>query len=182
MLNHKIKRLFGLIKILLYKLLYSKRIHFSTIPCIYGTTNFYIEKNAKINIGNKMSSRNNIEIYCVGDGVIKIGDNCFFNNNFNMSCAKKIEIGDNCLFGNNVSIHDNDHDYKMDLNKLEASNICIGNNCWIGCNVIILRGVKIGDNCVIGAGTIVKENIPSNSLVYNKKETIIKEIRGCNES
>lgn len=78
--------------------------------------------------------------------------------------------------GNNSSIYDNDHDYKTSLSKYVSEEVLIGNNVWCGCNVVILKGVKIGDNTVIAAGTIVNEDIPSNSLVYQKNELVIKKI------
>lgn len=36
-----------------------------------------------------------------------------------------------------------------------ASEISIGDDCWIGASVQILDGVKIGNGCVIGAGSVV---------------------------
>lgn len=51
-----------------------------------------------------------------------------------------------------------------------CKKIKIGNNCWIGSNVIILPGVEIGNNVVIGAGAIIAKNIPDNSTVIQKKE------------
>lgn len=41
----------------------------------------------------------------------------------------------------------------------------VGNNCWIGSNVVILKGVEIGDHCVIGAGVVLRESVPSGSIV-----------------
>lgn len=43
--------------------------------------------------------------------------------------------------------------------------IDIGNNTYIGNEVIIMPGVRIGNNCVIGAGAIVTKSIPDNSVV-----------------
>ena len=45
-----------------------------------------------------------------------------------------------------------------------AKTIEVGNNIWIGGNVVVLPGVKIGDNVVIGAGSIVTKDIPSNVI------------------
>ena len=54
----------------------------------------------------------------------------------------------------------------------------IGNNVWIGGNVIILKGTTIGNNCVIAAGTILaNKTIPDNSIVYGKTSLVIKEIQ-----
>ena len=50
---------------------------------------------------------------------------------------------------------------------------------WIGAGSIILRGVSIGDNCVIAAGTIVNKNIPNNTIVYQKRTTVLNDIYEC---
>ena len=47
-----------------------------------------------------------------------------------------------------------------------ASPVKIGNNVWIGGNVVILPGVTIGDNCTIGAGSVVTKDIPASSIAY----------------
>jgi acetyltransferase-like isoleucine patch superfamily enzyme len=33
--------------------------------------------------------------------------------------------------------------------------IYVGEDCWLGGNVIVLPGVKIGKGCSIGAGSVV---------------------------
>ena len=42
--------------------------------------------------------------------------------------------------------------------------VVIGENVFIGLNVIILKGAEIGDNSVIGAGSIVRGKIPANCM------------------
>jgi len=49
--------------------------------------------------------------------------------------------------------------------KLINLPVNIGNNVWIGGNVIIIGGISIGNNCVIGAGSLVNINIPDNCVV-----------------
>lgn len=177
MINSVISYILGLIKIYLYKLTYFKRISFGLNIKKNKTTNFYIKKKSKVLIGKSYRSRNNVSIYCCDEGTIRIGNNVFMNDNCTISCRKSVTIGDNCILGNNVSIYDNDHDYKNDMNKYKCDSIKIGKNVWIGCNAVILRGTKIGDNCVIAAGSIVSGKIEAESLIYNKKELIIKEIK-----
>ncbi|WP_455266069.1 DapH/DapD/GlmU-related protein [Phascolarctobacterium sp.] len=53
----------------------------------------------------------------------------------------------------------------------------IGSHCWVGSNVVILKGVTIGDNCVIGAGCVITEDIPSNSIVTMDRKLLIKSIK-----
>lgn len=40
----------------------------------------------------------------------------------------------------------------------------IGNHCWIGSNVTILKETHIGDNCVIGAGLVISGKIKDGTL------------------
>lgn len=61
----------------------------------------------------------------------------------------------------------------------KTSKIIIGSNCWIGSNVTILMNAKIGNNVVIGAGCIINSDIPSNSIVINKQNLVIKSIELC---
>ena len=43
--------------------------------------------------------------------------------------------------------------------------IVLGDNVYVGNNVIILPGVTIGNNVIIGAGSIVTKDIPNDSVV-----------------
>lgn len=52
--------------------------------------------------------------------------------------------------------------------------ITIGNNVYLGNNVIILPGVHIGNNVVIGAGAVVSRDIPDNSLAVGVPARVIK--------
>ena len=52
--------------------------------------------------------------------------------------------------------------------------ITVGDNVYIGNNVIILPGVNIGSNVVIGAGAVVTRDIPDNSLAVGVPARVIK--------
>lgn len=52
--------------------------------------------------------------------------------------------------------------------------ITIGDNVYIGNNVIILPGVTIGSNVIIGAGAVVSRSIPDNSLAVGVPARVIK--------
>lgn len=41
----------------------------------------------------------------------------------------------------------------------------IGNDVWIGRNVIVLPGVSIGNGAVVGAGSVVTKNVEKYSIV-----------------
>lgn len=51
--------------------------------------------------------------------------------------------------------------------------ILIGNDCWIGDNVIIMGGVRIHDGAVIAAGSVVIKDVPPYAIVGGNPATII---------
>ncbi len=148
--------------------------------------NAYIKKiilkmlyRGNIDFGKKVTFRRRFNVFIDKGGKLKIGNNCFFNNDCSINCCRDIKIGNDCLFGENVKIYDHNHRFsKRDVlireQGFKTSDVVIGNNCWICSNVIILKGAKIGDNCVIGAGSIIKSNIDSNSIVFENKIEVIR--------
>lgn len=50
----------------------------------------------------------------------------------------------------------------------------IGNDVWIGDNVIVFQGVDIGDGAVVLSGTTVTENIPPYAIAYGNPANIFK--------
>ena len=132
-----------------------------------------------INIGKGTSVRKGFYLRTAGSGYIEIGEGCFFNRFFSGQCFEYIKIGQNCIFGENVKIYDHNHEFRY-LNvaiKDQGFNIkgvSIGDNVWVGSNVVILKGVHIGNNSVIAAGSIVKSDVPENSIL---RSTGIEPIR-----
>ena len=91
---------------------------------------------------------------------------------------EQITLGNHVMLGANVCIYDHDHVFRQpgvmrDLGYTTAP-VTIGDNVWIGAGVMILKGVTIGSGSVIAAGTLVNQDIPENSLVYNRRELVIK--------
>ena len=135
----------------------------------------------KICIKGKVLMRKGRFINISENGLLVIGDNCFFNNYCSINCKNKIIIGDDCLFGEGVKIYDHNHKfYDTSLKIREQGYSCdeikIGNNCWIGSNVTILKGVKIGNNVVIGANCLVYKSVPDNSIIKNDTQIHIEQL------
>lgn len=65
--------------------------------------------------------------------------------------------------------------YRKYVPDLEITKpITVGNDVYIGNNVIILPGVNIGNNVVIGAGAVVSRDIPDNSVAVGVPARVIK--------
>lgn len=110
---------------------------------------------------------------------IEIGENFYSNHNLTILDGNKVTFGNNVFIAPNCGFYTAGHplNYKERNEGLEyAKPIKVGNNVWIGGNVVVLPGVTIGDNVVIGAGSIVNKNIPSNSVAVGNPCRVIKEI------
>jgi acetyltransferase-like isoleucine patch superfamily enzyme len=85
---------------------------------------------------------------------IHLGDNIFINKGCVVQGAGLVFIGSNSLIAPYVQIYSQEH-CKEDYKKTISRRIVIGSNCWIGANVIILKGSHIPDNTIVPAGAIV---------------------------
>lgn len=127
---------------------------------------------AHVRLGVKLRVRFGV-IFNVMSGSLVIGDRVFFNNYCSINCRDSIIVGDNVLFGESVKLYDHDHAFTARLgvlkNDFKTEGIVIGNNVWLGSNVIVLKGVTIGDNAVIAAGSVVSKNVPASHIFINGK-------------
>ena len=146
-----LKRIFSYVKKLIWNIFYFGRISIGKNVIFYSDTHIVIDEK----------------------GVLKIGDNCFFNNGCALNALGCIEIGKDSIFGENVKVYD--HNHRFELNGVpfkkqgyDVKKVVIGNNCWIGSNTVILAGVTIGDNVVIGAGSIITKDIKDNQVVVQE--------------
>lgn len=110
------------------------------------------------------------------NAILEIGSNTYISANALIRVAKKIKIGNQCSISWNVTIMDSDfHDYYVDDKLVDnTKEISIGDNVWIGNNVIILKGVNIGDNSIIAAGSIVTKDVSPNTIVGGNPIKILK--------
>lgn len=137
-----------------------------------------ISPTAQVELGQDVTLRSFVCLEVGSEATFKLGNRVFFNNHCSIRCEHHIEIGKDTMFGDGVRIFDHNHQYsnyhieKISFNK---GPVIIGKNCWIGSNVVILKGVTIGDNVIIGAGAVIHKDIPSNSIVVSKEELVIKE-------
>jgi acetyltransferase-like isoleucine patch superfamily enzyme len=124
----------------------------------------------KVKIGKHTTWRNNFNLMISNNGSVTIGYNCFFNNGCSINANNLVKIGNGTIIGENVKIYDHNHKFniiKKPIKEQGYSNgsVHIGNHCWIGSNVVILKNSMIGNNCVIGAGCVVDFSVPDNTIV-----------------
>ena len=112
-------------------------------------------------------------------GNIELGENFYANHNLIILDPALVKFGDNVFIAPNCGFYTAGHPINKDERNegLEyAKPIAVGNDVWIGGNVVVLPGVTIGDNVVIGAGSVVNKDIPSNSIAVGNPCKVIKKI------
>jgi len=126
----------------------------------------------QVKLGNNCKLEH--DIYFHYDGIyskvpsICIGDNVFIGNNTEFNITDKITIGNNCLIAAGCRFIDHDHGIDkgnlIRVQKAPKQEIILGEDAWIGCNVVVLKRVKIGTGAVVAAGSIVNKNIPDYEI------------------
>jgi acetyltransferase-like isoleucine patch superfamily enzyme len=91
-----------------------------------------------------------------------------------------LKIGKNVMIGPSVKLIAFDHGMEVsDTPMIDQGSIdkdiIIGDNVWIGANVVITAGCKIGNGVVIAAGSIVTKDMPNNVICGGIPAKIIKE-------
>jgi acetyltransferase-like isoleucine patch superfamily enzyme len=99
---------------------------------------------------------------------ITVGESVFLGAGIEFNIKDQIIVGDHTLIASGCKFIDHDHgtssDYRIDSQPGPCAGIEIGKDCWLGVNVVVLRGVRIGNGAVIGAGAVVNRNIPAGEI------------------
>jgi acetyltransferase-like isoleucine patch superfamily enzyme len=112
--------------------------------------------------------------------VISDGTTILFR--FQCNAAQSVTIGKNVLFASNVLITDSDHVVEPGgapvtrNGKFMTRPVRIEDNCWIGQNAVILKGVIVGHDSVIGANTVVTRDVPPCSVVAGNPARIVRTL------
>ena len=110
---------------------------------------------------------------------IEVGDNFYTNYNCIILDVGRVTIGNNVLFAPNTALYTAGHPIHPDSRNSGYEygiGITIGNNVWLGGNVVVNPGVHIGNNVVIGSGSVVTKDIPDNVIAVGNPCKVIRKI------
>ncbi|RDH43202.1 acyltransferase [Zooshikella ganghwensis] len=101
-------------------------------------------------------------------GEVVVGESTWIGPNVLLDGSGSLEIGSNCSVSAQVQIYS--HNSVMwaisgGKEPYEYAKTKIGNNCYIGPNVVIEKGITIGNGCIIGANSFVNSSFPDNSKI-----------------
>ena len=123
-------------------------------------------------------------------GKIIMGDYSKIGGRSVINAVESVQIGNYTGIAENVHITDNNNHpvnpsyrkYMRICRDLEPrlwkhsdhAPVVIGENCWIGRNVSIMKGVTIGDNSVIAANSVVTKSVPANCIAAGNPAKVVK--------
>ncbi|MET4538822.1 acetyltransferase-like isoleucine patch superfamily enzyme [Arthrobacter bambusae] len=112
-------------------------------------------------------------------GTVTIGDDCTVNA-FTV-VRGNITMGDGVRIGAHTSILGFNHSMEpaepVFKQPLTSKGIRIGDDVWIGSNVVVLDGVTVGSHAVLAAGAVVTKDVPEWSIVGGNPARRIRDRR-----
>ena len=115
---------------------------------------------------------------------ISLGKRFYANFNLTILDCSLVTIGDRCMFGPNVSIFAATHESEVQSRRDNIASgrpVVVGDDCWIGGNVVILPGVTIGRGCTIGAMSVVTKDVPEFSVAMGQPARVVKKVEAVSE-
>ena len=94
--------------------------------------------------------------------------------------SSRVEIGRNALFSWDIFLADTDfHDINDAHGKVlnPRSPVILGDNVWIGCRTMILKGSNLSSGTIVAAGTTITSSgcFEENSIVGGNPARVIKQ-------
>ncbi|HZC72477.1 MAG TPA: acyltransferase [Jatrophihabitans sp.] len=115
-------------------------------------------------------------------GRIAIGGGSMLNLNVMVAAVQEVRIGAHCMLANGCLVTDGNHRFD-DPDKpvpwqgfTSKGPVIIGDNVWLGANVVVTTGVTIGRRSVIGANSVVMDDVPEFSIAAGAPARVIKPI------
>ena len=115
-------------------------------------------------------------------GHIAIGGGSLLNLDVMVAAVERVEIGAHCMLANGCLITDANHRFDDPDRPVPWQGFTtkgptvLGDNVWLGANVVVTTGVTIGRRSVIGANSVVTESIPEFSIAAGAPAQVLRSI------
>lgn len=112
-------------------------------------------------------------------GHIQIGAHTAVGDFSNLYGQGGLTIGAHCQIASGVRLVPKISSYldvtiPLYLQKARDAPIVIGDDVWIGANVVVLGGVTVGSGAVIAANSVVNRDVPTHAVVGGAPARLIR--------
>jgi acetyltransferase-like isoleucine patch superfamily enzyme len=122
-------------------------------------------REGRLDVGPETLFEPGVWITAPGSARVRIGGGSFLNIGVMVAAHELVEIGEHCMLANGCFVSDASHRYDDPQRPITWQGFQskgptrIGDNCWLGANVVVTSGVEIGERCVIGANSVVTHDV-----------------------
>jgi len=139
-------------------------------------------REGRLQVGRDVLLEPNVWITAPGQARVAIGAGTFLNMGVMIASSELVQIGEHCMLANGCFVSDASHRYDdpelpITWQGFESRGPTrIGDNCWLGVNVVVTTGVKIGERCVIGANSVVTHDIDPFSVAAGAPAKVVRRV------
>ena len=139
-------------------------------------------RERRLEVGEGALFEPGVWITMPGAARVRIGAGTFLNRNVMVAAQELVEIGDHCMLANGCFVTDANHRFDDPAKPITWQGFDgkgptrIGDNCWLGANVVVTSGVTIGERCVIGANSVVTRDVEAFSIAAGAPAEVLRRI------
>jgi acetyltransferase-like isoleucine patch superfamily enzyme len=140
-------------------------------------------REGRLQLGPGVLLEPNVWITAPGAARVQVGAGSFLNLGVMVAAQELVEIGEHCMLANGCFVSDANHRFDDPTKPVTWQGFeskgptRIGDNCWLGANVVVTSGVSIGERCVIGANSVVTDEIPPFSIAAGAPAKVLRSVR-----
>jgi acetyltransferase-like isoleucine patch superfamily enzyme len=139
-------------------------------------------REGRLEIGPHVLFEPGVWLTAEAPGRIRIGEGTFLNIAVMVAAVQLVEIGSHCMLANGCFVTDGNHRFDDPDRPVTWQGFSskgptrIGDNVWLGANVVVTSGVTIGERCVIGANSVVTQDIPPFSIAAGAPAKVLRAV------
>jgi acetyltransferase-like isoleucine patch superfamily enzyme len=139
-------------------------------------------REQRLEVGEGALFEPGVWITMPGAARVRIGEGTFLNRNAMIAAHELVEIGAHCMLANGCFVTDANHRFDdpgrpITWQGFESKGPTrIGDNCWLGANVVVTSGVTIGERSVIGANSVVTRDVEPFSIGAGSPAKVLRRI------
>jgi acetyltransferase-like isoleucine patch superfamily enzyme len=138
--------------------------------------------DGRLEIGANTLLEPHVWITAPAPGRVRIGEGTFLNLGVMVAAVGLVEIGSHCMLANGCFVTDGNHRFDDPGKPVPWQGFStkgptrIGDNVWLGANVVVTSGVTIGERCVVGANSVVTQDIPPFSIAAGAPAKVLRAV------
>jgi acetyltransferase-like isoleucine patch superfamily enzyme len=139
-------------------------------------------REGRLEIGPNSLLEPGVWLTAPGDARIRIGEGTFLNLGVMVAATELVEIGSHTMLANGCFVTDGNHRFDDPDKPVTWQGFTtkgptrIGDNVWLGANVVVTSGVTIGDRAVVGANSVVTRDVPPYTIAAGAPAKVVREV------